>query len=402
MSKNIVFCADGTWGSPGQDSNHDHIPDLTNVCKLFLLLDGELSAASLKAADEQEKVLSIGDTVHQVAKYLHGVGDSRNPMVKMIGGAFGAGVIARIVRGYTFISRNYQPGDRIFIVGFSRGAYTARALAGFIAKQGLLAPALTQDKELAYRKGAEAWYRYRKSALQRDIFARLAELAADLPAFLSSKTLKDSDFVAVDAIAAVGVWDTVGAMGIPSFAGDRRMDAFRFTDTKLNEKVAWGFHAVSLDEQRCDFTPTLWNTRDQIKQLLFPGAHADVGGGYTTTNFESNLSDGTLEWMVEELRALGAEFSGTGLSHFDPSCGGTAHEPWRNSIFKTALRSFPKVMLGHHSVALRCKLHQVFADPAASPAPYKPKNLPANICVNGLNPLGTPTSGICTRCILQD
>jgi uncharacterized protein (DUF2235 family) len=402
MAKNIVFCADGTWNSPGQDDNHDQIPDPTNVCKLFLLLTGELSPESLNAADEQEKVLTSEGSVRQVAKYLHGVGDSRNPIRRMMGGAFGAGIVARIVRGYTFISRNYQPGDRIYLAGFSRGAYTARALAGFIAKQGLLAPELTQDREEAYRRGAEAWYRYRKSALKRNLVTSLAEIAADLPAFLSSKRLKDGDFVAVERIGAVAVWDTVGALGIPCFEGDRRMDAFRFTDTKLSPVVSWGFHAVSLDEQRCDFTPTLWSARPQVRQVLFPGAHADVGGGYSTANNESDLSDLALEWMVEELRAVGVEFGAKPLSHFNPACGGTAHEPWRGSLFKTGLRSFPKELIGHHAIALRAKLPEVLADPKASPAPYQPKNMPKNVCISGFNADAPATSGICATCVLQD
>ena len=109
-------------------------------------------------------MITDGQT-QQIAKYLHGVGDSRNPIIKLLGGAFGVGVIARVVRGYTFISRNYVPGANIIIVGFSRGAYTARALAGLIVSQGLLAASLTQDKELAYRRGAEAWYRYRNASM---------------------------------------------------------------------------------------------------------------------------------------------------------------------------------------------------------------------------------------------
>lgn len=402
MPKNIVFCADGTWNSPNQDDNHDHLPDPTNVYKLFLLLDGELSAGSLKAADEQEKISSLEGEILQVSKYLHGVGDSRNPICRIMGGAFGAGVIARIVRGYTFISRNYEPGDNIFIVGFSRGAYTARALAGFIAAQGLLSKRLTQNKEQAYRKGAEAWYRYRKSASKQDFFARLAEVVADLPAFLSSKTLEECDFVSVDRITSVAVWDTVGAMGIPRIAGGGRMDAFRFTDTKLSNKVAWGFHAVSLDEKRCDFTPTLWDARDQVKQILFPGAHADVGGGYPTTNNESGLSDGALEWMTEELRATGVIFSAKSSCHLNPDPTGTAHEPWRNTLYKKMKRAFPAQIIGHHSIALRAEQSNVLADPEAKPAQYQPTHMLANIC-RGVSSIdaGAATTSLCSRCVLK-
>src|SRR5439155_14197616 len=101
--------------------------------------------------------------------YLHGVGDSRNFLVKILGGGGGAGLITRIVRGYTFVSRNYAPNDRIFLLGFSRGAYTVRALAGLIAARGLLdagAPGQNlDDRENAYRLGSAVWFDYRREAL---------------------------------------------------------------------------------------------------------------------------------------------------------------------------------------------------------------------------------------------
>ena len=131
MSKLIIYCADGTWNGPGQDENDDREPDPTNVYKLFVGLAGQ-PATETRDADEQEKELRQNGRSVQVAKYVHGVGDSRNPIKKLMGGAFGAGTISRIVRGYTFISRNYESGDHIVVAGFSRGAYTARALAGLI------------------------------------------------------------------------------------------------------------------------------------------------------------------------------------------------------------------------------------------------------------------------------
>src|SRR5262245_47799785 len=178
MEKNIIFCADGTWNNPNQDHDGDKIADPTNVYKLFLCLDGMDSPSALLTANEQEKELASDGLTLQIAKYIHGVGDSRNPIGRIIGGAFGAGIISRIVRGYTFISRNYEPGAKIFIVGFSRGAYTARALGGLIASEGVLAPPLTEDKELAYRYGAEAWYQYRKKTAPEFSFSRLWELAS--------------------------------------------------------------------------------------------------------------------------------------------------------------------------------------------------------------------------------
>ena len=155
---NIVFCADGTWNRPGTDDSADQPSYPTNVFKIFTNLAGVDDAMDIRAADEQER-LATGATT-QIAKYLHGVGDSDNILVKLLGGATGAGIIARIVRGYTFISRNYVPGAKIFLIGFSRGAYTVRALAGLIQAQGLLDPAqlpLATDKGQAYRLAAAVW-----------------------------------------------------------------------------------------------------------------------------------------------------------------------------------------------------------------------------------------------------
>lgn len=117
MAKNIVFCADGTWNHPSQGDNSDQSGATTNVFKLFVCLDGVLSTDpdSLLSANEQEKTLTKDGTTPQVAKYIHGVGDSRNPIIKLLGGTFGAGVIARIVRGYTFISRHCESGANILL-----------------------------------------------------------------------------------------------------------------------------------------------------------------------------------------------------------------------------------------------------------------------------------------------
>ena len=378
MSKNIVFCADGTWNSSSTDDNPDDVKAWTNVYKLFLNLDGTLSADTLRVADEQEKTLSKEGAVVQVAKYIHGVGDSRNPIVKLMGGAFGAGVISRIVRGYTFISRNYEADDKIYITGFSRGAYTARALAGLIASQGLLAKPLTTDKETAYRRGAQVWYRYRKAVTHRDSsLARLAEVMADFPAFISRETLKDSDLVSVGSLACVAVWDTVGAMGFPQFDQEHQsVDAFKFADMKLNLKVALGLHAIALDERRGIFSPTLWDDAQNVVQMLFAGAHADVGGGYPH-GAESGLSDGALQWVTERLRAEGLHLSSQPEYRVAPNPLGTAHQPWRHAPFNVpgvsvAPRHFPVTLPEHPSVQQRRNGGRVVPEPGDTACSYPP------------------------------
>lgn len=390
MPKNIIFCADGTWNGPDQDDKHPDNFHPTNVFKLFGLLDGDLAAPQNEP--ENEKRLMAAGATSQVAKYLHGVGDSSNPLVRIMGGVFGAGIITRIVRGYTFISREYEPGDHIFILGFSRGAYTARALAGFITSQGLLAKNLTSDKQTAYQKGMEAWYRYRKSSSHEGILQRLAASVAHLPSYFLAKTLEESDFYQIPAIKAVAVWDTVGAMGLPDIEGNRRVDDFGFADTKLNERVEWGFHAISMDEERVDFTPTLWDERAQIKQLIFPGAHSDVGGGYPMADGESMLSDGGLKWMVDELKPLGVAFAKEPAYDVAICPAGIAHEPWRGKPFVTARRDFPVKPLGHCSLLMRASHPEVYLYPDAKVEKYDPRHAP--ICNGG-------PERICASCVMM-
>lgn len=303
MAKNIIFCSDGTW-------NDVDSQNATNVFKLFNLLQGSvISRTKFKDLSgdivEQEKIIANV----QIAKYINGVGNSDNRIKKLLG----AGLIKRIVRGYTFISRNYQPGDNIVIVGFSRGAYTARALAGLIASQGLLANQFNRGDIEAYKLGTRAWYHYRKSVKGQNLLADFTTAVVNLEAlaFFNEGTLSDSDFIRDVPISAVAVWDTVGAMGIPEFDEARGglIDAFRFADTQLSQKVTQGLHAIALDERRLLFTPTFWDRAQNVLQMVFPGAHADVGGGYSVQNNESGLSDGALLWTIDQLKKQGVLFS---------------------------------------------------------------------------------------------
>src|ERR1700744_2209446 len=118
MSKVILFCADGTWNGPGEPDDDNTASPPTIVITLFLTVAGTDQPGTLLLAKEQERALLRADgTVQQTTKYLHGVGYSSNPLVQLLGGVLGAGLIARIVRGYTFISREYEEGDQIFITG---------------------------------------------------------------------------------------------------------------------------------------------------------------------------------------------------------------------------------------------------------------------------------------------
>jgi uncharacterized protein (DUF2235 family) len=348
MPKNIIFCADGTWNGP-EDASGESVLDsediaeelaataLTNVVKLYANLGGSTLPDTVALKNEDEKALADGQGIPvQVCKYLHGVGDSTNPLVKYMGGLFGVGVVTRLVRGYTFISRYYQPGDQIHICGFSRGAYTARALTGVIAQVGLLDPTSydPSSKMQAYRLGVAAWARSKE--LQLNSKGELSDVAQDiisaigdlLAASLSGKNLRPNV-----PIASVTVWDTVGSMGIPTYVKGARADVFRFVDTALSATVARGIHAMAVDELRIDFPVTKWDVRDGITQMWFVGAHADVGGGYPPS--EARLSDVALEWMMTNLRQLGVTFMESLVCTPDCATANTQpiHTPWTSPPF---------------------------------------------------------------------
>ena len=389
--KTIVFCADGTWNGSGNDDDQTTEPAITNVLKLFLALDGQETVADWHKQQEQEKrLLDASGATLQTAKYIHGVGDSSNLLVKLLGGVFGAGLITRIVRGYTFVSRSYEPGDKIVLVGFSRGAYTARALGGMIASQGLLSPALAADPEQAYKSGSAVWQRYSASMLKKSnrfvsLLAQFARVLDELPGFMS-RPPDAASMVAVDAIEAIGVWDTVGSLGIPaSYSEDKRVDALRFVDTVLNDKVKHGFHGIAIDERRADFTPTLWNMDERIKQVLFPGAHADVGGGYGWDNDESGLSDVALNWMIGELAGIGVRFALPYRFQFKQDPDGYSHAPWTKFPFTglaQSARDFPPGLAVHASTARRVMSTALRGEDNPA-APYRPANLKGYYDSNG-------------------
>lgn len=394
MSKTIVFCADGTWNGPEDPAGKGDgaapeaaagcQPELTNVCKLFAWLDGNMlpEGTDWGGAEMEKALLDANGQSVQIAKYIHGVGNSQQLIDKVAGGAFGVGVVARIARGYTYISRNFEPGDNIVIVGFSRGAYTARALAGLIAGQGLLRPDLAAlDDQNRYDTAVSAWYRWRHG--NETTFQKIADGVLEFltihNAFSNPKPLDANSFV--DAkIAAVAVWDTVGSLGIPIYYQGSAIDLFRFCDLNLNPKIGLGIHAVSLDEQRMPFEPTLWNPNPNVTQALFPGGHCDVGGGYP----DHGLSDGALLWVVDRLQHadVGLHFTLHPPVAVQSDPLGPRHREWVADrgwlIAGVGPRAFPAGMVVNDNIRQRMngQPEDLFGASGQQPT-YSPNNLPA-------------------------
>ena len=313
MSKRIVFCADGTW---------DRASKQTNVYKLYKAL------------------LTTGD---QIPLYDDGVGSDGDPLVMLLGGAFGTGLWQKIKDAYTKISHVYEQGDELFIFGFSRGAFTARSLAGMIAVCGLPTKNVTDELvNLAF----DAY---------RDQLNRTAKLQKLTPWAMFAADIK-----------MVGVWDTVGALGIPAVFGHVDPIFYGFLDTGLNPKIKNAFHAIAMDERRAEFMPTLWSgtpAPDQhVEQVWFTGAHSDVGGGEDdAAPGVQELADIPLSWMIDKARSLGLQVDETVAKQYaHPLDGKNAlnkfHESWNIGWGIPKRRRVPPNAIIANSVVVRCQV----------------------------------------------
>ena len=270
MSKRIVFCADGTWQNPVNN---------TNVYRLY-------------------NALTV--TSDQVTFYDDGVGADAGGLTRILQGAFGAGLLQKIQDGYTKIAHVYEPGDQIFLFGFSRGAYTARSLAGMIANCGLPTGAFSDNCV------TQAFAAYRDPVNRASILAGLTACG------LGQATIQ-----------MVGVWDTVGSLGIPAIFGGVDEKAYGFLDTGLHPDIVNAYQCLAIDEQRAQFPATLWTSApapgQTIEQVWFSGCHGDVGGGTLQgggVDAGTRLCDITLGWMAAKAQALGVTLDPASATQF--------------------------------------------------------------------------------------
>ncbi|MAP95285.1 MAG: hypothetical protein CMK07_10080 [Ponticaulis sp.] len=313
--KRLVICCDGTWN----ELDYRQRPT-TNVVKLA-------QSVSSHGVDGQ------GRPVSQVVFYNEGVGTLEGESLQ--GGGFANGLEQNIKDAYAFLVFNYDPGDEIYVFGFSRGAYTARSLVGMIRNCGILRRTCAPSVE-------EAFEIYKSKSIHPDsVEARQFREAKTYEGWWVSDELRqDDDTVEMIAgldpakqltIEYVGVWDTVGQLGIPGVvnAVAGKDEDHGFHDLKLSSMVKRARHAVALDESREVFRPTLWEpgklTRlngaqmggdRPYQQLWFAGDHGSVGGGGDLTG----LSDITLEWIADGARQNGA------LLHYDEAFKGVDYE----------------------------------------------------------------------------
>ena len=312
--KRIIICADGTWNRPEKDLTRDFPTNVLKIARSILPLDS--------------------DGIQQVVFYDWGLGAYHD---QITGGGFGAGINKNITDGYRFIVQNYNPGDELFFFGFSRGAYTVRSLAGLIYNCGVLKRAHANRIEQAFDlyKDTEIHPRDENSIG----FRRKYAVSSD------------------QRIRFIGVWDTVGALGVPlrmlGFLNERHL----FHDTKIGPNIDFARHALSIDEIRDDFEPTIWKQRRKmdLQQVWFAGVHSDIGGGYKPGPKRESLSDIPLQWMIDEAQKAGLHFENHLISRINGNPLAGQHEEY-DGFFKVLgkrVRKIPKHTFIHRSVRER-------------------------------------------------
>jgi uncharacterized protein (DUF2235 family)/uncharacterized membrane protein len=281
MSKNIIICSDGTGNTANKDRG-------TNVFKLFEAIDLNGHRLNPKLPP-------------QVALYDDGVGTESFLPLKLLGGAFGFGLKRNVLKLYTGLVRIYDPGDRIYLFGFSRGAFTVRTLCGLIAKCGILdwhrshtTDAMRAEVAAAYRtyrRGYRTWLWRMVHWKSREEVRQLARDA--MLAFRKDHKVHEA------SIHFVGVWDTVDAVGGPFHSSDlinTLVHRFKFPDLELSDKIERAAQALSIDDARAAFEPRLWVDNSRLEQVWFSGVHSNVGGGYP----KQGMSLVTLDWMIQK------------------------------------------------------------------------------------------------------
>jgi uncharacterized protein (DUF2235 family) len=300
MGKNIVLCCDGTSNEFGRTN--------TNVVRLFQSLDRSPVA-------------------RQVAYYHPGVGTLAQPGVfTRIGQAanralqmgFGVGLLDHVSQAVEFLMRFHEPGDQVFIFGFSRGAYTARAIAGALHKCGL--PVTGSEHLLPY-------------------FIRTYQNTTDWGISGDFKKTFGRDC----PVHFLGLWDTVSTLGWI-------YNPQHLPYTRMNPNVAVVRHAISLDERRCFFRTNRWGSPDGVadtdptknpaqnqdaKEIWFPGVHCDVGGGYPLS--ATNLWKISFAWMVREAQAAGVKFDEAQVTKFLAPNPPPAGQEWSASSIHESL-----------------------------------------------------------------
>lgn len=268
--KRIVICCDGTWDSRTIKING--LPAVTNVVKVA------------------DAVLNSHLGIEQQLFYEPGVGTQGGFLRRLIDGITGNGLDKDILKVYHYLVHHYEPGDELFLFGFSRGAFAVRELVGMIEHCGIV-----RIDNLS--KVDEGFNLYNS----RDL--NTPEGEAKINFFRQQYAVEEST-----PIKFLGVWDTVGTLGNPLLFNGVFTKRYSFHNYNLGSSVAYAYQAIAIDEQRIFFKPAFWikdkvETQQIMEQVWFIGVHDDIGGGGAI-----GLSDITLQWIIEKASAVGLGF----------------------------------------------------------------------------------------------
>lgn len=366
MKRIAIFC-DGTWNLTDRKDRQTNVVQLAQAVKT-----------------------TASDGTAQIPLYIRGVGTGRGSNAfsrttdKWLGGALGWGLERNIEDAYRQLIWLYEPGDEIYVFGFSRGAYTARSLVGLLRKSGIL-----RRTEVDRVPEAMRLYRMRGAEGHPDrqgVQSKRAELSPDVATSMTDLMKREKPTELLE-VSFLGVWDTVGALGLPGFLGlisKVTNQKYAFHDTELSSSVKSAYHAVALDERRKTFPPSLWdnlgnlNARAQqqeapYQQMWFAGDHGSVGGGGDV----KGLSAFTHGWIASGAKRQGLDMDEDMLADVAALC--RSADPVRNK--KVGLlgkfEALLKDRLGpdrpedvHESVVAKIRLGA-----ANDGGPYKPASL---------------------------
>ncbi len=364
MHRKIILLSDGTGNGAAKQNK-------TNVWRLYDALD-----------------LHRDD---QFAFYDDGVGSQEFLPLKLLGGAFGYGLKRNVRRLYKFLCHNYRPGDRIYMFGFSRGAFTIRMLTGMIDYCGICTDFSSEQK---LDQIARHNYNAFRSQFKSGFLTRLIRLRFGATEPHPTEHKPDIEFL--------GLWDTVDAYGLPidqlAWLWDKLIYPMYFPDYRLSKKVKKACHALSVDDERKTFHPVLWDEsqeadRNRIEQVWFPGVHSDVGGGYP----EYTLALVALDWMLSKVEISSEQSEVEGLYfianrreeiHRHSDWHGKQHDS--RSMFGAYYRYSPREInklcndSSNKIIIKKPKIHRsVFERIAMDVVPYNPTGLPAEYEVVG-------------------
>lgn len=331
--KRLAICADGTWNTPEQRDRGKIRP--TNIVKLS------------RAVKQRSAV----DGLAQITYYDEGVGTHWG-VSRWVEGATGLGISKNILRAYRFLCLNFESGDEIYLFGFSRGAYTVRSLAGLIDAVGILPP-----NHAFYTPEAYALYQKRDSS------------ESEIAEFREARHAQPT------RIRFLGVFDTVGALGIPASSLNWiTAKRHRFHDVRFNPSVDHGYHALAIDEHRRDFAASLWDPEhptpmSQMEQVWYAGVHSNIGGGYDP----DGLANLPLQSIKKRAEALGLDLDNAFLGHFKGVPTSELRKS-RKGIYRLKPKYFRPIGTTKHGNE---RVHQSVADRmAALGSDYQPRNLP--------------------------